>query len=82
MPKDEDLVHSILKMLSSRHSMEVKAKAHAEKTSEDSREWFRQLAEFHRREGHAGGGAEPMWRSVAGSPKRIHQMSPSSGMTR
>ena len=38
MPADEDLVHSILRMLPSGLSMVMKAKAHAEKTSEDLRE--------------------------------------------
>ena len=41
MPADEDLVHSIINMLPSGFSMEMKAKAHAEKSSEDLREWIR-----------------------------------------
>ena len=41
MAEDEDLVHSILKMLASGLSMEMKAKARAEKTSEALRKWIR-----------------------------------------
>ena len=37
MPEVEDLAHSILNMLPSGPSMEMKAKANAEKTSEDLR---------------------------------------------
>ena len=64
MPADEDLVHSILNMLPSGLSMEMKAKAHAEKTSEDLREWIRLQAEFHRQEGHAGRGAHVVERGL------------------
>ena len=57
MPKDEDLVRSILKMMLSGPSVEMKAKAHTEKTSEDLREGICQQAELHRQEGHACNGA-------------------------
>ena len=57
MPADEILVRSILKMMLSALAIEMKAKVHAEKTSEDLREWIRLQAEFHRQEGHADRGA-------------------------
>ena len=47
MPEDEDLVHSMLKMLPAL-SQEMLAKAHAENTPDKLREWIRLQAEFER----------------------------------
>ena len=47
MPGDEDLVHAMLKMLPPL-SQEMLAKAHAESTPEQLREWIRLQAEFER----------------------------------
>ena len=49
MPDDEDLVHSMLKMLPPILSREMLAKAHAESTPSDLREWIRLHAEFERK---------------------------------
>ena len=48
MPEDEDLVHSMLKMLPPILSQEMLAKAHQESTPAALREWVRLQAEFER----------------------------------
>ena len=64
MPEDEDLAHSILKMLPSGFSMEMKAKAHADEATEALREWICQQAKFHRHEDRTGRGAHVVERGL------------------